>query len=105
MSEVVTIYRKRLELKGFDASIHKTRLRKDILDSVPDLTDVHHHSGTWDLSIIVKEMRQTSTSDKIALLVKVAKVLRDDFLDMKQLFTGPFTPVCEKASVPNSPMF
>ena len=92
---------------GFEASIH-TRLRKSILDAVPDLTEIQHQSCTWDLvydddlSVIDKEMRQISTSDKIALLVKVAKVLRDDFLNMKQCFIGSFKPGCEKASVPNS---
>ena len=109
MSSIMKLYKQRLELQNLDSSgTHTTRLRKSILDAIPDIKEVRHDNGTYDLiydndlSAIVKELKDVSVNEKISLFLKVARLIRQEVLEKKHEFKGNFNPNSEKDSVSES---
>ena len=95
--ELYHLYTSRLISLGLtDLNVHRTRFRQDILASVPDLTEVKNPSGHFDLiydddlTEAIQEFK-INTEEKMMILAKAAKILRQDILDFKQNFSGAFT--------------
>ena len=67
-----------------------------MLASVPDLTEVKDPSRHFDLiydddlTEAIQEIK-IDTEEKMMILAKAAKILRQDILDCKQNFSGTFT--------------
>ena len=109
MTDVCKWYDERLVSLGIcTVTTHTTRLRETIVSSIPDLKPIKTSSGQWnlmfdaDLGIALNEIKKCGVSEKMAILVKTAKALRDDFLATKHVFTGSFTPTSEADSIPRS---
>ena len=108
MSKMVMAYEKRLKSLGVVHIVHTSRLRQQLLDCIPDLTAIQANDRTWDimfnedLSHVINEVKKASSSEKMALYMKAANWLRDDFLQMRQNFKGSFTPSSEMESTSDS---
>ena len=109
MSSIIKLYKQRLELQNLDSSgTHTTRLRKSLLDAIPDIKEVRHDNGTYDLindsdlSAIVKELKDVGVNEKISLFLKVARLIQHEVLEKKHEFKGNFNPISEKDSVSES---
>ena len=110
MSKIRTLYDKRLaELAIAEEGdvTHTTRLRETIVAAIPDLECVQNpRSRSWDLifnadlSIAVSEMRKQDNTDKIMILSKAARLLREEILSLRNEFQGTFDAGCEESSVP-----
>ena len=110
MSKIRTLYDKRLAELGIakDGDVtNTTRLRETIVAAIPDLECVQNpRSRSWDLifnadlSIAVSEMRKQDNTDKIMILSKAARLLREEILSLRNEFQGTFDAGCEESSVP-----
>ena len=49
MRTIASMYQNQLMNRGLDGIVHTTRLRGIILSAIPDITEVQHENGTWDL--------------------------------------------------------
>ena len=49
MGTISKMYQNELSSHGLDGIVHTTRLRGIILSAIPDITQVQHQNGTWDL--------------------------------------------------------
>ena len=86
MRTIASMYQNQLMNRGLDGIVHTTRLRGIILSAIPDITEVQHENGTWDLvfdddlSKKVIEMNEIDTefnaSDQALLFSKLTKLLR-----------------------------
>ena len=83
---------------------HTTRLRQDIVNTIPDIKEIQRSSGCWDLvfdedlSQAVQEMKD-STSPDMQILAQAVKILRRDILDKMQMFSGSFSDTSKADSV------
>ena len=112
MCNISKMYQNELTNHGLDGIVHTTRLRGIILAAIPDITEVQHQNGTWDLvfdsdlSEKVNEMDRMDTefsaSEQVMLFAKLSKFFRKDILSKKQSFNGKFTEESERSSVPDS---
>ena len=82
MALITKMYKQNLDSSNLDSSgVHCTRLRKSILEAIPDIKEVKHHNGTYDLvfdsdlSAMVMEMKEVSLTEKIYSFLKLLKVV------------------------------
>ena len=105
MADLTTLYDKRLTSLGFsDITANTTRLRKDLEREIPDLKAIKVNR-CWsmafddDLSETIAAMKD-NTSTEVSTLHKAAKILRNEYLQKKQSFTGSFSTASEAESIP-----
>ena len=84
-------------------NIHRTRFRRQILASIPDLVEVKGPSGYYNLVFdeditAAIEQYKTTTNEKMLILAKAAKILREENLNLKHIFTGSLDKASEKKS-------
>ena len=83
MSDVCHIYEQRLEELGNATKTHTTRLRKSLVEAIPDLECVQNKSGQWDLifdenlaAAVYELKRQDTVNDKVIAFSRAANILR-----------------------------
>ena len=107
MAHLTTLYNKRIAALGFpDIKCNTTRLREDIERMIPDIKTVKV-SRCWslvfddDLSQAVVDM-QDNISSEVSTLHKAAQILRREYLQKHQEFTGSFSTSSEAESIPTT---
>ncbi len=105
MAHLTTLYDKRLDALGFpDIKCNTTRLREDIERMIPDIKAVKMNR-CWslvfddDLSQAIGDMKD-NISTEVSTIHKAAKILRREYLQLKQSFAGSFSTSCEAVSIP-----
>ncbi len=107
MAHLTTLYDKRIAALGFPyIKCNTTRLREDIERMIPDIKAVKINR-CWslvfddDLSKAIVDMKD-NTSSEVSTLHKAAKILRREYLKMRQAFTGSFSTSSEAESIPTT---
>lgn len=105
MADLTALYDKRTVGLGFPSiKCNTTRLREDIERLIPDIKSVRVNRG-WsfvfddDLSKAVIDIKGNRSTD-VSIILRAAKILRQEFLPMKQAFTGSFSTSSEADSIP-----
>ena len=105
MTDLAALYDKRTVGLGFPAiKCNTTHLREDIKRLIPDIKSVQTNHG-WslvfddDLSKAVIDIKGNRSND-VSIILRAAKILRQEFLPMKQTFTGSFSTSNEADSIP-----
>ena len=100
MVTLTSFYDKRMATQGFpQVKCNTTRLREDIVRSIPDIKAVMRNKRSWslvydkDLSSAVANM---SAFTEASILHKAAKIIRKDCLQVRHLFTGSFSDQCDR---------
>ena len=107
MSKVVAAHEKRLKSLNVQLVVHTSRLRQQLLDHIPDLTAIQASDRSWDLmfnedlSQVIAEVKKVSSLEMLAIYMKAANWLRDEFLQMKSSFNGTFSTSSEINSSAN----
>ena len=105
MADLTVLYDKRTADLGFPhIKCNTTRLREDVERLIPDIKSVRINRG-WslvfddDLSKAVQEMKNNTSTD-VSIILKAARILRQEYLPIRQVFTGSFSTTCEADSIP-----
>ena len=105
MADMTTLYNKRIAALGFSTiRCNTTRLREDIERLLPDIKSIRTNRG-WslvfddDLSKAVLDMKGNNSTD-VSIIFKAAKILRKEYLNIQQDFTGSFATTSESSSIP-----
>lgn len=92
------------ELGGEAERINATRLKERVLNEFPDLTA---HSQGREVRLVLKNeiggiLRDVPRGDSDAwCLARAAHILRRDVLKANDMFSGTFSPECQKKSIPS----
>ena len=96
MTEVCKMYHERMKDLGIFISVHTTRLRQKLLQSIPDLEAVKNKARHWDLlfneslaAAVVELKRQESATDKVTILMKAASILRSAIFKSRENTKSP----------------
>ena len=109
LSELHSLYVKRLEDLGMKKSINKTRLKKDLLQHFPDSQE--QQEGKYTVIVFKEGMKQMlkealtrrDFTEDALILSKAAMIVRNDILGHKGFkFTGSFQQNCQEDSLPSS---
>lgn len=113
MTDLAHLYKERLLSLGVeDENIHVTRLKNRILAQIPDLVcHTDKHSKGQSTSLMFKDDVDSMVDDAVTgidydnealQLAKAAEIVRHEMFQVKQQFSGSFSPDCQGSSVPSS---
>ena len=90
MTDVRQMYERRLTELGILTTTHTTRLRKSLVEAIPDLECIQNKNGKWDLlfneslaDAVVELKRRDTAKDKVAVLSQAAHILREAILEAR----------------------
>jgi hypothetical protein len=103
LSELGELYQKRLEQKGIQSGVIKTRLKEKLLAEISELEA--HKSGREVLLAFKKDigpvLSSASSYTDALLLGKAAKILWKDMINHKFTFDGHFNEATVDKAVPS----
>ena len=108
LSDLHSLYTKRLSFYGIDSTKNKTKLKESLLQKYPEAKE--QFDGTYTYIIFPEGMRemlheamqQKGVSWEADTLAKAAKIVRDDFFQEKRSsFNGSFEKNCQENYVPH----
>jgi len=109
LSDLAKMYQERISQLGVntDTRIHTTRLKERILSNFPDMQAYKQGKKVFlmvedDVGRAISRAFEEDGDDEGFYLVKAARILRNEMLNMKSKFIGTFTNDCQESSVPQS---
>ena len=109
LSELHSLYVRRLETLGVHKSVNKTRLKTSLLENFPEAQEQNDGKNvviifTKAIQGMVKEaLQQRDFSEDAVILAKASAIVRRDMFSHEGFkFSGSFTKNCQERSVPAS---
>ncbi|XP_078343033.1 uncharacterized protein LOC144628793 [Oculina patagonica] len=108
LSELHSLYEKRLKELGEDISVNKTRLKEKLLDHFSSMGLQEQSDGKNTVLVFPEGMQQMikdmysnrNYDDEVLLLAKVAKMCRNEILSVNTSFSGAFSLDCQCSITP-----
>ncbi len=109
LSEVHSLYVKRLQELGVNKSINKTRLKNDVLEYFPESQEQQDGKSIVIVfregmrNMLKEALKKRDFTEDAFILVKAAAIVRSDILNHECFkFTGSFQKNCQENSSPSS---
>ena len=106
LSELHSLYVRRLETLDVQKNVNKTRLKTSLLENFPDAQEQNDDRNVVIIfaktiqSMVKEAMQQRDFSEDVVILAKASAIVRKDIFSHKRFqFSGNFTEYCQECSV------